>query len=196
MSGHSRQLHQRHIDALISIGNVRDLTPTQFDCYIEMLFEAFGCEVLHTGQTNDGGVDLIVSKNGKRGVVQCKQYAPENKVKSYLVRDIRGTMVREGAALGFLVTTSTFTRQAIEEASHVPKITLLDGEKLQQLAEDMNIGQTTMPKTAINDSRGGAWTNHETSNRREPVNQQQPSPFWNSCITMFSAMFGLSLIHI
>jgi restriction endonuclease Mrr len=134
-----RQAHQRYIDAVIATEDVRELTPAQFERYVGMLFEAFGCEVLHTGQTNDGGVDLVVSKNGKRGVVQCKQYAPENKVGSPTVRDLRGTMVREGADLGFLVTTSTFTQQAVEEAAYTPKITLLDAKKLNELSEQMGI---------------------------------------------------------
>jgi len=136
-----QRAHQRYIDAVIATEDVRALTPSQFERYVGMLFEAFGCEVLHTGQTNDGGVDLIVSKNGKRGVVQCKQYAPENKVGSPTVRDLRGTMVRENADLGFLVTTSTFTRQAIEEASYPPQITLLDAEKLNQLAQELELDQ-------------------------------------------------------
>jgi restriction endonuclease Mrr len=50
-------------------------------------------------------------------------------------------MVREGTTLGFLVTTSTFTRQAVEEASYPPQITLLDAEKLNQLALELEMDQ-------------------------------------------------------
>jgi len=140
-----------------------------------MLFEGFGCEVEHTGKVNDGGVDLVVIKNGKRGVVQCKQYTPENKVGSPTVRDLRGTMVRERAALGFLVTTSTFSRQAIEEAAYAPKITLLDVEKLQQLAEQL------LPQLQVN------------REEKEPMNHHQIDFDYRQrggCLSGFGTMFG------
>jgi hypothetical protein len=132
---------QRYLDAIIATSDVRDLSPQQFERYVGMLFEAFGCNVLHTGRSNDGGIDLIVNKNGKRGVVQCKQYAPDHKVGSPTVRDLRGAMVRESADLGFLVTTSTFTKNAVQESTYAPRIILFDAEKLNRLAIDLNIDQ-------------------------------------------------------
>jgi hypothetical protein len=52
-----------------------------------------------------------------------------------VVRDLRGTMVREGAEFGFLVVMSTFTQNAIEEARREPHVALFDVQRLNRLVE-------------------------------------------------------------
>jgi restriction endonuclease Mrr len=66
---------------------------------------------------------------------QFKRYAPGNQVGSPVVRDLRGTMVREGAEFGFLVVTSTFTQNAIEEARREPRVALFDVRRLNRLVD-------------------------------------------------------------
>jgi restriction system protein len=66
---------------------------------------------------------------------QFKRYALENKVGSPVVRDLPGTMVREGAEFGLLVVTSTFTQNAIEEARREPRVALFDVQRLNRLVE-------------------------------------------------------------
>ncbi|MBN1261111.1 MAG: restriction endonuclease [Anaerolineae bacterium] len=124
------------------------LSPTEFELYIGALFQKFGCDVLHTGKTADGGVDLIVEKNGRRGLVQCKRYT--NPVGASAIRDFRGAMVRERVDLGFFVTTSRFTANARREAEDFsPTIVLYDAAKLAQLSDELEgdaIGNATYPK--------------------------------------------------
>jgi hypothetical protein len=125
----------RWIKASISVGGVRELTPTQFERYVCKIFERMGCQVQHTGQSSDGGIDLIVSRNEKRAVVQCKRYGPDNRIPPSVVRDLCGAMVMEKADYAFLVTTSTFTQKAIEQAEKDPRIFLIGVERLNQLIQ-------------------------------------------------------------
>ena len=137
-----RAAHKRLVKAVIATRDVQSLDGTQFEMYVGMIFERFGYQVQHTGKSNDEGIDLIVNKNEKRGIVQCKRYAPGNTVGSPTVRDIRGAMVGNNAEEGFLVTSSTFTKNAIEEAAKSPRIALIDIVKLNSLAQKLEATET------------------------------------------------------
>jgi len=112
----------------------RDLTPVGFEKYVGALLRRAGFEVEHAGRSGDGGIDLWIQLNGKRGIVQCKLYDPERKVGSPEVRNLCGAMAREGVSRAFLVTNTTFTGPAIEEAAK-SGIHLFDGEKLADLEQ-------------------------------------------------------------
>ena len=117
-----------------------DVTPKGFEKLVGIYFERRGFIVRHTGKTNDGGVDLKIYKNGKCGVVQCKYYDPQNTVGSQVIRDLRGTMIRERAVVGYVVTTSSFTRAAIAEALSVksPPIKLVDRAHLTRFRDGVS----------------------------------------------------------
>jgi hypothetical protein len=116
--------------------SAQDFSHTGFEKYVGALFEQNGFAVVHTGQTNDGGVDLKIYKNGKKGIVQCKHY-DDKKVGPEFVRDLRGAIIREAAIAGFLITSSQFTAAAIDEAAAVksPRIVLVDGVRLAEWAK-------------------------------------------------------------
>lgn len=116
--------------------SAHDFSHTGFEKYVGALFEQNGFAVVHTGQTNDGGVDLKIYKNGKKGIVQCKRY-DDKKVGPEIIRDLRGAIIRESAIAGFLITSSQFTTAAINEAAAVksPRIVLIDGVRLAEWAK-------------------------------------------------------------
>lgn len=110
-----------------------NLTPEEFELYIGHLLAQRGLTVEHCGGSHDRGIDLIVTKGRKKGIVQCKRYAPAQKIGAPTVRDLRGVVVRERAQFGILVTTSSFTQEAQTEATHEPKIILWDYAKVSSL---------------------------------------------------------------
>jgi len=122
----------------------RDLTPLGFEKYVGALLRRAGFDVEHAGRSGDGGIDLWIQLNGKRGIVQCKLYDHERKVGSPAVRNLHGAMAREGVARAFLVTNTTFTRPAIEEAA-IAGIHLFDGKKLEDLERRFGIVENTFP---------------------------------------------------
>jgi restriction system protein len=95
------------------------------------------------GQGPDGGVDLGLSKNGERFLVQCKHWRKQQ-VGVTVVRELNGVIAAQGAGGGFVVTGGQFTKEAREFAESC-NITLLDGAALSELISSLNA--TSSPKT-------------------------------------------------
>jgi len=54
--------------------NTGDLSGVEFERELGKLFSLTGYAVSHTSSTADGGVDLLLRKDGKLTVVQCKAH--------------------------------------------------------------------------------------------------------------------------
>jgi restriction system protein len=97
-----------------------------------------------TGRSGDGGIDgngiLQVNPFVSFTVLfQCKRY--KNTVSPSTVRDFRGAMMGR-ADKGIIMTTGTFSLEAKREAQRegVPPIELVDGEKLVDMFELLELG--------------------------------------------------------
>lgn len=109
-----------------------------------ILREAGFIQVTVTGRSGDGGIDgygtlQINHLVSFKVLFQCKRYSKS--VSSPEVRDFRGAMAGR-ADKGIVITTGTFTAEAKKEAFRdgVPPIELIDGEKLIDLLESLEIG--------------------------------------------------------
>lgn len=121
------------------------LPPAGFERLSQRLLREAGfTQVVVTGQSGDGGIDgygtlqinpLVTFKV----LFQCKRYTKS--VAPSHVRDFRGAMAGR-ADKGIIITTGTFTSEARKEASRdgVPPIELIDGEKLVDMLEDLELG--------------------------------------------------------
>ena len=110
--------------------------------------EAGFTQVLVTGKSGDGGIDGVGTLQinplvSFRVLFQCKRYANANSVTPSQVRDFRGAMSGR-ADKGIIITTGTFTSEARKEASRdgVPPIELIDGERLVDMLEKLELGLT------------------------------------------------------
>jgi restriction system protein len=83
------------------------------------------------GNGPDGGVDLGLSKNGQRFLVQCKHWR-KRQVGITVVRELNGVIAAQRAHGGFVVTGGEFTREAREFADSCA-IKLIDGPALDEL---------------------------------------------------------------
>jgi restriction system protein len=97
-----------------------------------------------TGRSGDGGLDGngVLEINpfvSFRVLFQCKRYS--GAVTPSQVRDFRGAMAGR-ADKGIILTTGTFTAEARREAVRdgVPPIELVDGEKLLDMFEKLELG--------------------------------------------------------
>ena len=107
------------------------MTPEDFEALIAQLFITYGHEAEVAGGNGDHGVDVVVmTAEGEKWVVQCKRYS--GSVGEPIVRDLYGTLLHEEAQRAYLITTGSFTRQAMEWAQEKP-IVLYDGEGLVSL---------------------------------------------------------------
>jgi restriction system protein len=121
------------------------LDPSAFERLAQRLLRESGfIQVQVTGKSGDGGIDGvgIARINGFLSfhvLFQCKRY--QGSVTAGQIRDFRGAM-QGRTDKGLLITTGTFTRDAIKEATRdgAPPIDLIDGEQLVQRLKELGLG--------------------------------------------------------
>lgn len=132
-----RLMIKQKLAAQRSLEDLRALTWRQFESVVGEAFRRQGYQVTETGQGGaDGGVDLQLTRAGKRYLVQCKQYRAST-VSVMVVREIFGVVAARKAAGAIVVTTGTFTNDALEFAKGQP-IELIDGRRLEAMVRDIN----------------------------------------------------------
>ena len=127
------------------IGKLLRVSPESFEKLCQrVLREAGFVQVEVTGRSGDGGIDGkgILKMNGLLSfhiIFQCKRY--QNAVSSKEIRDFRGAM-QGRTDKGLFLTTSTFTRDAKQEATRdgAPPIDLIDGNSLAEKMKELNLG--------------------------------------------------------
>jgi len=125
-----------------------EIEPSAFERLCQRLLRESGfIQVEVTGKTGDGGIDGkgIVRISGFLSfhiLFQCKRY--KGSVSPSQIRDFRGAMTGR-ADKGLFITTGTFTRDAIKEATRdgAPPIDLIDGELLCDKLKEFNLGVKT-----------------------------------------------------
>lgn len=110
---------------------VHQCSSRQFEELVCELLDKKGYKVRLTGQTRDGGKDIIIVENNLLGsfliYVECKQYAPDRPVGVNLVRELYGTISADEATAGLLITSSYFSKDAINFKNKVKhRLSLMD----------------------------------------------------------------------
>ncbi len=102
---------------------IYELAPRKFEELVARMFSDYGFDVELTPATRDGGYDIFATLNNAASsfiaLVECKRYAPSKPVGVEIVRGLYGVTEREGANKGLVVTSSSFTRGAIEEKARI-----------------------------------------------------------------------------
>lgn len=121
----------------------------EFEMLVGEAFRCSGYAVTETGGGGaDEGVDLALSKDNEKFLVQCKQWRAM-KVGVTTVRELYGVMAAKGAAGGFVVTSGKFTKEA-ERFAAGRNITLIDGVVLIELIKGLEeISVTSVDRTRI-----------------------------------------------
>ncbi len=138
-------------------------TGREFEIFLSSFLSALGFEeVVTTQYVGDKGIDLTCIKpgldlNGTDTInyyVQAKRYARNNKVQAKEVRDLKGTTKRDRNGnilnsnyINVFITTSSFTKGALEEASDNPNMPVItiDGMQLLQYCIEKGIGFNFKP---------------------------------------------------
>lgn len=146
----SRDYRERLLDLL------RSFPAEGFERLSQRLLRESGfSQVRVTGRSGDGGID----GNGTlqlnplvsfRVLFQCKKYS--GAVVPSQVRDFRGAMTGR-ADKGIIITTGTFTAEAKREAARdgAPPIELIDGEKLINMFQELELGLKPVTTYEINE---------------------------------------------
>ncbi|MEA3419780.1 MAG: restriction endonuclease [Campylobacterota bacterium] len=98
------------------------------------------------GKSGDGGIDGIINED-RLGLdviyIQAKRW--EGSVGRPEIQKFAGALQGQRARKGVFITTSYFTKEAIEYASLIEsKIILIDGEHLSRLMAEHNVGVSTV----------------------------------------------------
>lgn len=128
----------------ILLQRLLELSPKGFERLAQrILREAGFINVIVTGRSNDGGIDGVglyrPSLISFPVYFQCKRY--KGSVGASVVRDFRGAMAGRGEK-GLVITTGTFTREAVAEASRdgASSVELIDGASLCELLKELRLG--------------------------------------------------------
>lgn len=129
----------------VLLATLLEIPPDGFERLCQRLLRESGFEKVQiTGKSGDGGLDGIgiLQMNAFvsfKVLFQCKRYS--GSVNASQVRDFRGAMMGR-ADKGIILTTGGFTADARKEAVRdgVPPIELVDGEKLIDMFEQLELG--------------------------------------------------------
>ena len=134
------------------INKVVELSPAFFEkLVVELLVKmGYGGSIKDAGKamgkSGDEGIDGTI-KEDKLGLdiiyIQAKRWKPGNVVGRPELQKFVGALAGQGAKKGIFITTSNFTKEAIEYTPrNETKIVLIDGQQLAQLMIDYNLGCT------------------------------------------------------
>lgn len=120
---------QKGIESIKSIGW------KEFEELVAEAYRKQGYRVLENDSLGpDGGVDLVLHKNGNKYLVQCKQWR-NAKVGVNVVREMYGLMHANNANAAIIITTGIFTQEARNFAED-KTIDLVEGDQVAKLIEN------------------------------------------------------------
>src|SRR5574337_887451 len=150
MSWLGQQHRRRLLDAQQGLESIAALGWRHFEQLVGEAFRRQGYAVEETGLGGaDGGIDLILRKDGRRVLVQCKQWR-RRQIPVNVVREMHGLLAHHHADRVKIVCTGTYTRDAAKFAQDKP-IELIGGEELLQMIREVQAAptQTTHPVESV-----------------------------------------------
>jgi len=133
-------------NSLEEIEQVRQLSWRQFESIVGEAFRRRGYAVLENAVDGpDGGIDLVLRKDGTKFYVQCKQWK-QTKVGVKPIRELHGVIAAGDAAGGFFVASGEYTQEAREFARKCG-IELIDGAALIGMIEKARAPEPFMDPT-------------------------------------------------
>jgi len=147
MIENARTILSAHLESDL-LSNILENSPMFFEKLVAKLLFKMGYggsekDILQScGKSGDGGIDGIINQDvlGLDQIhIQAKRYKSDNIVQVGALRDFCGALYGKKNPKGVFITTSSFTKPAIEFAQDNDLI-LIDGRKLTKLMIEYTIG--------------------------------------------------------
>lgn len=139
-------LTQRQFEGLTDEKSIQGLSWLDFEANVGEAFRRSGYVVEQRGgRSPDGGVDLVLHKDGVMTIAQCKHWKARP-VGVTTVRELLGVVTAARATSGILATSGTFTQEARDFARD-QRIALIDGAALWDLIQEVLESQPQTSKT-------------------------------------------------
>jgi len=126
------QRKKNQLDEQRDIESIQNLSWRQFEELVGEAYRRQGYRVIENDSKGpDGGIDLVIGRDGKNYLVQCKQWRNQ-KIGVKVVREMFGLVTAEQAAGGIVISSGAFTKEAVVFASGKP-LELVDGAVLVEM---------------------------------------------------------------
>jgi len=134
------------------IKHLRRIDWFQFEKVVGIAYRNLGYTVTTRGGANpDGGIDLLIEKDGQTSAVQCKQWKTWN-VGVKPVREFLGALTDAGMKHGILVTLCGYSAHA-KELAEKHGIEILNEAGLARLLESSNAHRQPEVLSVLRDTR-------------------------------------------
>ncbi|TRZ43973.1 restriction endonuclease [Robertkochia solimangrovi] len=128
------------------IETIQEMDPFQFEFLVAELLNKIGYENVEvTKRSGDKGIDVIGNLTvggltNVKTVIQVKRYKTGNNISGKYITQLRGSA--EVDQRGLIITTSNFTKDAINESKAINKmpVALVNGQKLIELLFKYKVG--------------------------------------------------------
>ena len=135
----------------------------------------YGGEVKNSGvvtqYTNDGGIDGVIKEDVLglgRIHIQAKRYNRSNTVGREEIQKFVGALAVAQSNKGVFITTSAYSKSAIEYAASLhgsTTLVLIDGQKLAQYIYDYSLGMQTEQVIEIKKMDSDFWDSMQDSEK-------------------------------
>lgn len=142
---------RRLLEAQSGLDSLRALSWRQFELLVGEAFRRQGYSVQETGLGGaDGGIDLVLRKEGKLTIVQCKRWKTQ-RVDVKVVREMYGLLAHHGASDVKIIAVGAYTADAQRFAAGKP-IELIAGAALLDMVRSVQ----TVPTKPTPQTRASA----------------------------------------
>lgn len=152
---HTKSPEERISDAISEIKatvvselreSLKNVSPAFFESIVLDVLHKMGygtsrTDLIRVGGTGDGGIDGVISLDRlglEKVYVQAKRW--QQNVGGPEIQAFYGALAGQRATKGVFITTSSYTKAAIDFARQVEKIVLIDGDKLAELMIECEVG--------------------------------------------------------
>lgn len=141
---------KRLLETQTGLDSLRAMTWREFEMLVGEAFRRHGYTIRETGLGGaDGGIDLILHKDGKVTLVQCKQWKAQ-RVDVKIVREMLGLLTHHQASAVKIVAVGDYTADARRFAEGKP-IELINGDTLLAMVREVQAPTTVKVATAAAD---------------------------------------------
>jgi len=152
------------VAARTGTGALKEMSWGDFERVMSEYYRRQGFQVTRKGGNGpDGGIDLVLKRDGETQLVQCKQWKAY-KVGVQPVREFYGVMASQGAAGGYFVTSGEFTEEAKSFVQSL-NLELVDGTKLRKMMNSTRQASTSPAPINTPKAQG-------LSQKKEPARQR------------------------
>lgn len=144
VSGLIRDLRDRRLfNRQSSLRSIRALPWDKFERFVLEAYRRQGFKAQATNAGADGGVDIVLTRDGETTLVQCKQWKSQ-RVGVKPIRELAGVVAAKRADRGIFVCSGDYTADAAAFANEA-NIELVDGKALEALLGREQVAAEPLP---------------------------------------------------